>query len=142
MDTINRIFSAGMWTEIVTLVIPDYNDSDEELTGIAEFIASVSIDIPWHVTAFHPDYKMKDREGTPVATLLRARGIGKQAGLKFVYSGNIPGQVENTENTYCPGCDEPLIIRIGFRVKNNYLQNGHCPKCSQSIAGRWSEGLT
>jgi pyruvate formate lyase activating enzyme len=85
---------------------------------------------------------MKDRERTTVATLLRARGIGKQAGLKFVYSGNIPGQVENTENTYCPGCDEPLIIRIGFRVKNNYLQNGHCPKCSQSIAGRWSEGLT
>jgi len=142
LDTINRVFSGGMWTEIVTLVIPDYNDSDEELTGIAEFIASVSIDIPWHVTAFHPDYKMKDREGTPVATLLRARGIGKQAGLKFVYSGNMPGQVENTENTYCPGCDEPLIVRIGFRVKNNYLQNGHCPKCSEPIAGRWSEGLT
>ncbi|SVC98456.1 uncharacterized protein METZ01_LOCUS351310, partial [marine metagenome] len=95
----------------------------------------------WHVTAFHPDYKMKDRGRTPVETLLRACKKGKQAGLKFVYSGNMPGQVENSENTYCPECCEPLVIRIGFRVKNNYLQNGCCPKCQQPIAGRWSEGV-
>lgn len=141
LDTVSRVFSAGMWTEIVTLVIPDYNDSDEELTNIAEFIASISADIPWHVTAFHPDYKMKDRGKTPVTTLLKAYKKGKQAGLKFVYLGNMPGQVETTENTYCPECDEPLVIRIGFRVKNNYLQSGRCPKCRECIAGRWLEGI-
>ena len=139
LDTVGRVFSAGMWTEIVTLVIPDYNDSDKELTNIAEFIASISLDIPWHVTAFHPDYKMQDRGRTPVTTLLRAREHGKQAGLKFVYSGNVPGQAENTENTYCPECDKALVTRIGFRLRNNYLQDGCCPKCREPIAGRWSE---
>ena len=139
LDTVGRVFSAGMWTEIVTLVIPDYNDSDKELTNIAEFIASISLDIPWHVTAFHPDYKMQDRGRTPVTTLLRAREHGKQAGLKFVYSGNVPGQVENAENTYCPECDKALVTRIGFRLRNNYLQDGCCPKCREPIAGRWSE---
>ena len=138
LDTVDRVFSAGMWTEIVTLVIPDYNDSDKELTNIAEFIATISTDIPWHVTAFHPDYKMKDKGRTPVATLLRAWKKGKQAGLKFVYSGNTPGQIENAENTYCPECDEVLVTRIGFRVKNNYLQGGCCPRCAQPVAGRWS----
>lgn len=137
LDTIRRVFSAGMWTEIVTLVIPDYNDSDEELTNIAQFLASISTDIPWHVTAFHPDYKMQDRERTSVSTLLRARDKGKQAGLKFVYSGNIPGQVGNTENTSCPKCDQLLIERIGFRVQQNHLQDGACPKCNESIAGCW-----
>ena len=139
LDTVGRVFSAGMWTEIVTLVIPDYNDSDKELTNIAEFIASISLDIPWHVTAFHPDYKMQDRGRTPVTTLLRAREHGKQAGLKFVYSGNVPGKVENAENTYCPECDKALVTRIGFRLRNNYLQDGCCPKCREPIAGRWSE---
>ena len=139
LDTVGRVFSAGMWTEIVTLVIPDYNDSDKELTNIAEFIASISLDIPWHVTAFHPDYKMQDRGRTPVTTLLRAREHGKQAGLKFVYSGNVPGQAENAENTYCPECDKALVTRIGFRIRNNYLQDGCCPKCREPIAGRWSE---
>ena len=139
LDTVGRVFSAGMWTEIVTLVIPGYNDSDKELTNIAEFIASISQDIPWHVTAFHPDYKMQDRGRTPVTTLLRAREHGKQAGLKFVYSGNVPGQAENAENTYCPECDKALVTRIGFRLRNNYLQDGCCPKCREPIAGRWSE---
>ena len=139
LDTVGRVFSAGMWTEIVTLVIPNYNDSDKELTNIAEFIASISTEIPWHVTAFHPDYKMNDRGSTPVATLLKARKKGKQAGLKFVYLGNMPGQVENTENTYCPECDELLVARIGFSVRDNYLQDGCCPKCREPIAGRWSE---
>ncbi len=139
LDTVGRVFSAGIWTEIVTLVIPDYNDSDKELTNIAEFIASISLDIPWHVTAFHPDYKMQDRGRTPVTTLLRAREHGKQAGLKFVYSGNVPGQAENAENTYCPECDKALVTRIGFCLRNNYLQDGCCPKCREPIAGRWSE---
>ena len=139
LDTIRRVSLAGMWTEIVTLVIPDYNDSDKELSDIAQFLASISTDIPWHVTAFHPDYKMQDRGRTSVSALLRACEKGKQAGLKFVYLGNMPGRVENAENTYCPECGEPLVIRIGFRVKNNYLQDGCCPKCREPIAGRWSE---
>ena len=137
LDTIRRGFSSGMWTEIVTLVIPNYNDSDEELNNMAEYLASISTDIPWHVTAFHPDYKMQDRSRTPVATLLRAYHIGKKAGLKFVYSGNMPGQVGNTENTYCPKCNEPLIERIGFRIKKNHLKDGACPKCYKPIAGCW-----
>ena len=137
LDTIRRVFDAGMWTEIVTLVVSGYNDSDEELTKIAEFIAEISTDIPWHVTAFHPDYKMQDKRRTPVSTLLWARSLGMRAGLKFVYSGNMPGQVENTENTYCPKCDDLLIERIGFRVQQNRLQEGACPDCREPIAGCW-----
>ena len=137
LDTIRRVFEAGMWTDIVTLIVPGYNDSDEELADIAEFIASVSTDMPWHVTAFHPDYKMQDRSRTPVATLLRARSLGKKAGLKFVYSGNMPGQVENSEDTCCPNCDETLIERVGFRVQKNCLEGGACPKCREPVAGCW-----
>ncbi|HIJ50813.1 MAG TPA: hypothetical protein HPP54_07175 [Nitrospinae bacterium] len=101
----------GIWQELVTLLIPDYNDSDEELSKIAEFIAGVSKDIPWHVTAFHPDYKMTDRKRTPVETLLRAYQHGKNAGLSFIYAGNLPGKVKNTENTYCPHCQKPIPSR-------------------------------
>tara|TARA_B100001079_G_scaffold270249_1_gene284171 strand:+ start:2628 stop:3680 length:1053 start_codon:yes stop_codon:yes gene_type:complete len=137
LDTIRRVYLAGMWTEIVTLVVPGYNDSDLEFAEIAQFIASISTDIPWHVTAFHPDYKMQGGGRTPVPTLLKAREKGKQAGLKFVYSGNIPGQAENAENTYCPECNELLIERVGFRVLKNYLQAGACPKCRGPIAGCW-----
>ncbi len=137
LETIRMVHEAGMWTEIVTLTIPGYNDSDEELSQIAEFIASVSVDIPWHVTGFHPDYKMTDRGATPVSTLIRARTHGLEAGLKFVYSGNRPGQVENTENTYCPQCRETLVERVGFRVLSNRLTNGACPQCGESIPGRF-----
>ncbi|NIQ00278.1 MAG: AmmeMemoRadiSam system radical SAM enzyme, partial [Nitrospinaceae bacterium] len=138
LETIRRVYELGFWTEIVTLVIPGYNDSDEELTQMAEYLASISKDIPWHVTAFHPDYKMTDRGATPVKTLLRARRIGKEAGLNFVYSGNRPGQVENTENTCCPKCEELLIERTGFQVLAYHLKDGACPKCGQSVPGRWN----
>ena len=137
LETIGQVHAMGFWIEIVTLTIPDYNDSDEELTEMAEFIASVSVDIPWHVTAFHPDYKMKDRGRTPAKTLLRAIQLGKEAGLKYIYSGNLPGQVENTENTFCPGCGEVVIERMGFRVLVNRLVSGACPKCREPIPGRW-----
>ena len=102
LDTIAGIHERGIWLEVLTLVIPGFNDSDEELTRAARFIASVSRDIPWHVTAFHPDYKMTDRGATPVATLLRACEIGAAEGLRYVYAGNIPGRVGEWENTRCP----------------------------------------
>ncbi len=139
LETIREVYAMGFWTEIVTLVVPGYNDSDEELTKMAEFIASVSEEIPWHVTGFYPTYKMTDRGSTPAETLLRARQLGINAGLKFVYSGNRSGQVENSESTFCPKCDELIIERQGFRVLANRLENGACPKCSEPIPGRWEE---
>ncbi|MDH3256187.1 MAG: AmmeMemoRadiSam system radical SAM enzyme [Nitrospinota bacterium] len=138
LETIRQVHALGFWMEIVTLVVPDYNDSDEELTQMAEFVASVSEDVPWHVTAFHPQYKMNDRDSTPVATLLRARTIGKKAGLKFVYSGNRPGSVGDTENTQCPQCGKTLIERHGFQVLANVLTNGACPDCQEPVPGKWS----
>lgn len=138
LETIRQVYQQGFWTEIVTLVVPDYNDSDSELSAIAEFIASVSTDIPWHVTSFHPDYKMADRGRTPAETLLRARQSGKEAGLKFIYSGNLPGQVGKAESTFCPQCGELLIERIGFKVISNRLKKGACCQCGNSIPGRWN----
>lgn len=137
LETIRSVHAMGFWMEIVTLVIPQYNDSDRELAEIAEFLASVSVDIPWHVTAFHPDYKMTDRDRTPAETLLRARRHGQKAGLKFVYSGNLPGLVNNTESTFCPKCGDQLIERRGFRVLANRLKDGACPECAEPIPGRW-----
>lgn len=136
--TIRRLKELGIWVEIVTLVIPGFNDSNEELKEIAAFLVSVSPDIPWHVTAFHQDYKMTDPDNTPVETLLRAAEIGYNAGLHFVYAGNIPGMVGTYENTYCPSCKELLIERTGFTVIKNCLVEGRCPKCAAQIPGVWS----
>ena len=107
----------------------------EELRDMARFIASVSPDIPWHVTAFHQDYRMTDPDDTPAHTLVRAVELGKSAGLNFVYAGNLPGSVAGLENTVCPGCGELLIERRGFRVKQMRIQNGCCPKCARVIPG-------
>ena len=137
LATIRQTHAMGLWVEIVTLTIPGYNDSDKELAQMAEFIADVSVDIPWHVTAFHPDYKMKNVERTPANTLLRARRLGKEAGLRYIYSGNLPGQVEDTENTFCPGCGEVVIERQGHQIFSNRLVNGACPQCQEPIPGRW-----
>src|SRR5215471_2411193 len=114
LETIERLHSMKIWLEIVTLIIPGFNDSDQELKDIAQFLSRISPDIPWHVTAFHQDYRMTDPDNTPVATLLRAVEIGKTAGLNFVYAGNVPGVVGGLENTYCPGCGDLLIERRGF----------------------------
>jgi pyruvate formate lyase activating enzyme len=135
--TIRALYERGFWVEIVTLTIPGFNDSDEELRDIARFLVSVSPDIPWHVTAFHGDYKMTEPGNTNVATLLRAAEIGAAEGLRFVYAGNLPGQVGKWENTYCPGCGELLVERHGFRVLRNRAGDGHCPKCARVIPGRW-----
>ena len=124
---------------MVTLVVPGMNDSDEELRGIAEFLASISVNLPWHVTAFHPDYKMTDRGATRSEVLLRAVRFGQEAGLRYVYAGNLPGHVGEHENTYCPGCRELLVERRGFRVLRMSVANGRCPSCSTEIAGVWDE---
>jgi pyruvate formate lyase activating enzyme len=138
LDTIRRLHEMGFWLEIVTLVIPGFNDSEDELTRLAEFLASVSSDIPWHVTAFHKDYKMTDPENTRPETLMRAAEIGKKAGLRYVYAGNLPGMVGDWENTRCPNCRELLIERNGYLIKGYHLTpQGCCSSCGASIPGRW-----
>jgi len=138
LDTIKRLNDAGIWQEITTLIVPGDNDSEEELTQIAEFIANVNKDIPWHISRFHPDFKVTDKEPTPMATMVKAYEIGKKAGLNYVYLGNVALPVV----TYCPKCNEELIIRSIYRVEKNILKideqgNAHCPKCGEIIKGVW-----
>lgn len=139
LDSIRLIHQKGFWIEVVTLVVPGFNDSNEELRDIARFLASVSPDIPWHVTAFRPEYKMIDRESTAVATLIRAAEIGAAQGLRYVYAGNLPGRVGCFENTYCPSCKTLLIERAGYTILKDLLTStrGTCPSCATQIPGRW-----
>ena len=142
LETIRGLHAMGFWVEVVTLVIKGFNDSDEELTSMAEFLASVSPDIPWHVTAFHKDYKMTDADDTGPETLLRAAQIGKIAGLHYVYGGNLPGRIGDLENTRCPGCHELLVERFGYRIATYRLTaDGRCPKCGTAVPGRWDEAF-
>jgi len=139
LDTIERLYKMGFWLEIVTLVIPGFNDSSEELRDMAQFLSRISPDIPWHVTAFHQDYKMKDPDNTSVSTLLRAAEIGKAEGLNFVYAGNLPMRVGSWENTYCPGCNALLVERSGYRIRQaRVTPEGTCPDCSRHIPGVWN----
>lgn len=140
LNTVEMVYEKGFWSEVVTLVVPGFNDSNEELKSIAKFLVGISPDIPWHVTAFHQDYKMTDPHNTPVETLLRAAEIGYEAGLNFVYAGNLPGMVRKYENTYCPNCHEELIARFGFNVLKNQIDKGKCFRCHTAIPGRW-EGV-
>ena len=138
LDTIKLLVEKRFWVEIVTLVVPGFNDSDAELAKIAEFLASVSVDLPWHVTAFHQDYKMLNHANTAASTLLRAADIGKQAGLRYVYAGNLPGRIGTYENTYCPACHTLLIERDGYTILKNALTGGACPTCQTPIPGVWN----
>jgi pyruvate formate lyase activating enzyme len=140
LDTIRGLKRRKIWLEVVTLVVPQFNDSDEELTQMAEFLASVDADIPWHVTAFHEDYKMTGNGDTNAATLLRACEIGKRAGLRYIYPGNIPGAFGDREGTHCPNCHALVIGRRGFRVTSYRLVDGKCPDCSTPIPGVWDGG--
>lgn len=137
LDTIADVHRRGIWTEVVTLIVPGFNDSDEELRDIARFLASVSRDIPWHVTAFHPDYKMTEPQATPVASLRRATEIGRAAGLQYVYAGNLLGAADENEHTRCHACNTTLIRRSGFTVLSNIIDRGCCPSCRTAIPGRW-----
>ncbi len=137
LDTIRGLKQRGIWVEIVTLVVPGFNDSEEELTQIAEFLADVDLNIPWHVTAFHEDYRMTGNGNTTASMLLRAYEIGRRAGLKFIYPGNIPGAVGDLESTHCPNCAAVVIGRHGFRVTSYRLKDGKCPDCAIPIPGVW-----
>ncbi len=140
LESIRRIYEMGFWLEIVTLIVPGFNDSDDELRRMAEFLAGISPDIPWHVTAFHKDYRMKDPDDTQPEHLLRAVEAGRAAGLRYVYAGNLPGELEGSEDTVCPGCGERVLRRYGYRIRDYRLTaGGKCPKCSAAIPGRWAE---
>lgn len=138
LDTIKRVQEMGLWLEVVTLVVPGFNDSSEELWEMARFLLSVSADIPWHVTAFHSDYHMQETPNTPAKTLLRAADIGREAGLRYVYAGNIPGRVDEYETTFCPKCRAPLVERTGYFIHAvNVSAGGKCPQCGEAVAGVW-----
>ena len=134
LDSIIEHRKLGIWIELTTLIIPGLNDDEKELQELASFIvANLGIDTPWHVSQFYPTYKLMDRPRTPLATLRRAREIGRAAGLRYVYEGNVPG--EGGENTWCPSCAAPLIERYGFAIGTNRIRNGVCPDCGTAIAG-------
>jgi pyruvate formate lyase activating enzyme len=139
LDTIQRLHRMGVWLEIVTLLIPGFNDSEAELTSLTEFIAGLSPEIPWHVTAFHKDYKMDDPDDTRPEDLLRAAQIGRNAGLHYVYAGNLPGMIGDLEDTKCHACGQTLIMRHGYFIEDYRLTaEGRCPSCSAAIPGRWA----
>jgi pyruvate formate lyase activating enzyme len=138
LDTIQGLHGLGFWVEIVTLLVPGFNDSEEELRDLTGFIASVSADMPWHVTAFHQNYRMTGPDDTDAAGLVRAARIGTEAGLRFVYAGNLPGRVGDLENTRCPGCGETVIERRGYAVRRAGLSGaGSCAACGAAIPGVW-----
>ncbi len=133
LDTIRLYRELGIWVEVTTLIIPGYNDNEDELKGIADFIVNVGAEIPWHVTAFYPTYELRDAPRTSAKILRRARQIGIEAGLRYVYEGNIPG--EGGENTYCYGCGELLVERFGFSIRKNRIEQSRCRSCSAEIDG-------
>jgi pyruvate formate lyase activating enzyme len=135
LDTITRMKELGVWLEVTTLIIPGLNDSDQELKELAGFLKDVGADIPWHVSAFYPTYKMLNRPRTPAETLRRARQIGLEMGLRYVYTGNIPG--EDGEKTFCYACGALVIDRFGFTIRHNYLKDGTCAQCGAVIDGVW-----
>jgi pyruvate formate lyase activating enzyme len=129
----------GFWLEVVTLLVPGFNDSPGELAALTGFLAGLSPDIPWHVTAFHPDYRMTGPPATSVQQLEQAAETGRRSGLRFVYAGNLPGRTGSLEDTRCPGCSALLIERRGFQVSQNRLTPaGTCPDCGRDIPGFWS----
>ncbi|MGB8732391.1 MAG: AmmeMemoRadiSam system radical SAM enzyme [Candidatus Sulfotelmatobacter sp.] len=139
LESIRRIHEMGLWLEIVTLLIPGFNDSADELRRLTEFLSDISADIPWHVTAFHGDYKMTDPRDTRPEDLLRAVEIGQQSDLRYIYAGNLPGAVGQWEHTRCPQCSETLIQRYGYMIMDYRLTpDGRCPHCSTTIPGRWA----
>ncbi len=131
----------GVWIELTTLLIPGLNDDERELRDIAHFIKTeLGEDVPWHLSRFYPAYKMEHWQETPIRSLLRAREVGQEAGLRYIYLGNVP-QEEDAENTICPGCGTVAIRRRGFAMVENQLQAGRCPNCSQFVMGRWASGV-
>ena len=140
--TIRALHEMGIWVEIVTLLIPGFNDSPDEIERLTSFIAGVSPDIPWHVTAFHKNYRMHDPENTTPEMLMAAAEIGHRNGLRYVYAGNLPGQVGDLENTRCTNCRALLVERYGYSIRGYRITpDGTCPDCGTTIPGRWSRGF-
>jgi pyruvate formate lyase activating enzyme len=135
-ETLKRMKSLGIFVEVTTLIIPGLNDDKKELENLSAFLVdALGPETPWHISRFHPTYKLTDRPPTPVETLIRAREIGVKAGLKYVYTGNVPG--ESGEKTYCHQCNCLLIDRWGFYVRDNRIKNGRCPQCNAAVDGVW-----
>lgn len=142
LETIRSLHRMGVWVEIVTLLIPGFNDSADELDRMTGFLASVSPDLPWHVTAFHKDYRMSDPENTTPDMLVHAAAIGQRNGLRYVYAGNLPGRVGDLEHTRCHACRAMLVERYGYFIKEYRLTpDGACPDCGTTIPGRWGRGF-
>ena len=134
--TLKRMKSYGIFVEVTTLIVPGLNDDRTELKELAEFIThDLGTDTPWHISRFHPTYKLTDRPPTPVKILTEAREIGLNAGLKYVYTGNVPGN--SGENTFCPACGETVIERWGFQVGAVRIKEGRCALCDTQIDGVW-----
>ncbi len=134
LDTLKRLKERNFWIECTTLIVPQDNDSYQELNDIANFITKeLDINTPWHITAFYPNYKVNNKDSTPIESLERAYKIGKGVGLNFIYMGNIL----KTNSTYCPNCKESLIERVGYSIRKNIVKDGRCPKCNSKIAGVW-----
>lgn len=132
LDTIRTLKDLGIWLEVTTLIVPGSNDSEAEIKGIADFLAGIDTNIPWHISRFHPDYKYSDLEPTPLSVMKTAYELGKAAGLKYIYLGNVPGE---SVDTYCPGCRQ-LLIKRGFpEAEVNLSEDGRCPKCGEPVAG-------
>jgi len=138
LNTIELMKEMGIWLEVTTLLIPGLNDSQEELKDLARFLADTDPGIPWHISRFHPTYRLVDRPVTPVASIRRARDLGYEAGLEYVYTGNIPG--DEGEKTFCHNCRSLLIDRVGFHVSRNRIMEGRCPECGAGVPGIWLQG--
>ena len=137
LDTLETLRDIGMWHEIVVLVVPTLNDSEQEIREMSLWIKNrLGPDVPVHFSRFYPAYKIKNLPPTPVKTLERARKIGREAGLNYVYVGNVPGHAGN--DTVCPNCSKIVIKRAGFFIRENHVKNGSCTFCNRSIAGVWN----
>ncbi|MEE9612942.1 MAG: AmmeMemoRadiSam system radical SAM enzyme [Desulfatiglandales bacterium] len=135
LNTIETMNKMGIWLEVTTLLIPGQNDSREELKDLAEFLVDLDPNIPWHISRFHPTHRLTSIPPTPPENIHKAKDIGYEAGLKYVYTGNLPG--DEAENTFCHDCGEFLIDRFGFYIKKNRMKNNHCPQCGAPIPGVW-----
>jgi pyruvate formate lyase activating enzyme len=136
LRTLEAMKRMGIWLEVTTLLIPGLNDSREELKGLARFLANLDPGIPWHISRFHPTYRLTDVHSTPPESIRRARDIGFEEGLQYVYTGNLPG--DDGEKTFCHGCKELLIDRHGFFVRKNAVKDHRCPQCGVEIPGVWA----
>jgi pyruvate formate lyase activating enzyme len=132
LDAVRKMRELGIWVEVTTLVIPGQNDGEDELASIAGFIAETDADIPWHISRFHPDYRLTDAASTPVSTLERARELGREAGLRYIYVGNVPGA---SADTLCPHCNASVVRRRAYAVSEQEVENGRCPRCGEPVAG-------